>query len=36
MYGEYLELKKMHFDSEVIIDKRDKITLYSNMSSKEI
>lgn len=36
MYGEYLESSKMNFDSKVIIDKKDKITLYSNISPNDV
>lgn len=32
MYDEYLESREMNFDFKVIIDKEDKITLYSNVS----
>lgn len=32
MYDEYLEPKEMNFDLKVVIDKKDIITLYSNVS----
>ena len=36
MYDEYLESKEMNFDLKVVIDKNDKITLYSNVSPNGI
>ena len=36
MYDEYLEPREMNFDFKVVIDKEDKITLYSNVSPNGI
>ncbi|MDY0236444.1 MAG: hypothetical protein RBR71_10465 [Gudongella sp.] len=36
MYDEYLQPKESNFDLKVVIDKDDKITLYSNVSPKGI